>query len=113
MPADGNTTKAPLLIEGDGAVETLVINDYPRNRMSLDFMDALEAEVGRVADDPGVRAIVMRSAGTENFSVGMDLKQLPEGVNRKGSIEALLDQRLRVLAGIESLSSKSWRRSER
>lgn len=92
-----------MLIERDGAVETLVINDPPRNRMSLDFMDALEAEVARVAEDPGVRAIVIRGAGTENFSVGMDLKQLPEGVNRKGSIELLLDQRLRVLDAIENL----------
>ncbi|MBI3784626.1 MAG: enoyl-CoA hydratase/isomerase family protein [Deltaproteobacteria bacterium] len=103
MSADGNATEAPLLIEHNGPVETLVINDYPRNRMSLDFMDALEAAVARVADDPGVLAIVIRGAGTENFSVGMDLKQLPEGVNRKGSIEALFDQRLRVLDAIENL----------
>jgi enoyl-CoA hydratase len=81
----------------------LVINDHPRNRMSLDLMDALEAEVARVADDPGVRAIVIRGAGTENFSVGMDLKQLPEGLERMGSLEALLDQRLRVLDAIERL----------
>jgi enoyl-CoA hydratase len=101
--ADGNTTKAPLLIERDGAVETLVINDHPRNRMNLDFMDALEAEVARVVDDTGVRAIVIRGAGTENFSVGMDLKQLPEGVQRRGSLEAVLDQRLRVLDSIENL----------
>ena len=103
MSADRNATEAPLLIERDGAVETLVINDPPRNRMSLDFMDALEAEVARVADDPGVRAIVIRGAGDENFSVGMDLKQLPEGVRRKGSMEALFDQRLRVLDAIENL----------
>jgi enoyl-CoA hydratase len=50
-----------------------------------------------------VRAIVIRGAGTENFSVGMDLKQLPEGINRKGSVEALFDQRLRVLDAIENL----------
>ncbi len=94
----------PLLIQRDGPVETLLINDPPRNRMSLDFMDALEAEVGRIADDPGVRAVVIRGAGTEHFSVGMDLKQLPEGVARKGSLEALFDQRLRVLDAIAHLS---------
>lgn len=103
MTADGNATGVPLLIERDGPVETLVINDPPRNRMGLDFMDALEVEVARVADDPGVRAIVIRGAGTENFSVGMDLKQLPEGLQRMGSLEALLDQRLRVLDAIENL----------
>jgi enoyl-CoA hydratase len=92
-----------LLIERDGPVETLVINDPPRNRLGLDFMDALEVEVARVADDPSVRAIVIRGAGAEHFSVGMDLKQLPEGIGRKGSLEALLDQRLRVLDRIEHL----------
>jgi enoyl-CoA hydratase/carnithine racemase len=94
---------APLLVLRNGAVETFVINDPPRNRMSLDFMDSLEAEVARVADDADVRAIVIRGSGEENFSVGMDLKQLPEGVKRAGSIEAIFDQRLRVLAAIENL----------
>lgn len=93
----------PLLVERDGAVETLVINDAPRNRMGLAFMDALESEVARLAEDPDVRAVVIRGAGEENFSVGMDLKQLPEGIARMGSAEALFDQRLRVLDAIEHL----------
>ncbi len=80
-----------------------MINDAPRNRMSLEFMDALEAEVERVANDPGVRAVVIRGAGEENFSVGMDLKQLPQGIARMGSPAALFDQRLRILSAIENL----------
>ncbi|HVN64671.1 MAG TPA: enoyl-CoA hydratase-related protein [Candidatus Binataceae bacterium] len=101
--ADNSAATAPLLIERDGPVETLIINDPPRNRMGLDFMDLLEAEVARVAGDRGVRAVVIRGAGTENFSVGMDLKQLPDGIRRKSGIEPLLDQRLRVLDAIENL----------
>jgi enoyl-CoA hydratase len=66
-------------------------------------MDALETEVERIAKDSGVRAIVIRGAGAENFSVGMDLKQLPAGVARMGSIDAVFDQRLRVLRAIEEL----------
>jgi enoyl-CoA hydratase len=92
-----------LRIERRGAVETLVIDDAPRNRMGLEFMDALEAEVERLATDASVRAVVIRGAGTENFSVGMDLKQLPEGVRRMGSVEAVFDQRLRVLDAVENL----------
>jgi enoyl-CoA hydratase len=103
MSVDRDKSDGPLLIQRDGAVETLVINDAPRNRMGLEFMDALEAEVERLADDPGVRAVVIRGAGEENFSVGMDLKQLPEGVARMGGLEALLDQRLRILSAIENL----------
>jgi len=94
---------SPLLIERRGAVEVLTINDAPRNRMSLEFMDALEVEVARLAGDASVRAVALRGAGSENFSVGMDLKQLPEGIARMGSIEAVFDQRLRVLAAIENL----------
>jgi enoyl-CoA hydratase/carnithine racemase len=103
MSPDTKNHDGSLLIERDGAVETLVINDAPRNRMGLDFMDALEAEVARLVDDSGVRAVVIRGSGEENFSVGMDLKQLPEGVARMGSVEAVLDQRLRVLSAIENL----------
>ena len=69
MPDGKDTRERPLLVERDGAVETLVINDAPRNRMSLEFMDALEAEVARLANDSRVRAVVIRGAGEENFSV--------------------------------------------
>jgi enoyl-CoA hydratase len=103
MSAGRDIRERPLLVERDGAVETLVINDAPRNRMSLEFMDALEVEVERLATDSGVRAVVIRGAGEENFSVGMDLKQLPQGIARKGSPDALFDQRLRVLSAIEKL----------
>ncbi len=93
----------PLLVERDDAVVTLVNNDPPRNRMSLEYMDVLEARIEEIREDPSVRAVVITAAGDENFSVGMDLKQLPEGVKRLGSIEAVFDQRLRVLAAIERL----------
>ena len=86
-----------LLCEQDGAVLTLSINDAPRNRMSLAFMDALETEIGRIGADDSVRAVVIRGAGTEKFLVGMDLKQLPMGIQQKGSANALFD-RARELA---------------
>jgi enoyl-CoA hydratase/carnithine racemase len=93
----------PLLLERDGAVATVMINDPPMNRMSLEFMDELERRVDALASAKSVRAVVITGAGDANFSVGMDLKELPEGVRRKGSIEAVLDQRLRVLAAIENM----------
>jgi enoyl-CoA hydratase len=103
MSADPKAGEPPLLVERDGAVETFVINDAPRNRMGLEVMDALEAEVARVANDSNVRAIVIRGAGEEHFSVGMNLKQLPAGIERMGSPHAVFDQRLRVLAAVERL----------
>lgn len=103
MSSQSKSEKRPLIVERQGAVETFTINDAPRNRMGLDFMDALETEIGRVAQDSNVRAIVIRGAGEEHFSVGMDLKQLPKGIARMGSAEAVFDQRLRVLHAIENL----------
>jgi len=97
------TEKPALVLERDGAVAIITNNDAPMNRMTLEFIDALEETIEQLAGDVGVRAIVIRGAGEENFSVGMNLKQLGEGIERRGGIDALLDQRLRVLARIEQL----------
>jgi enoyl-CoA hydratase/carnithine racemase len=97
------TEDNPLLVGRDGGVVTLTINDPPRNRMGLEFMNDLERQVAELANDRTARAIVITAAGDENFSVGMDLKELPKGVQEMGSIEAVLDQRLRVLAAVENL----------
>lgn len=96
-----------LIVERDGPIVVLTNNDAPYNRMSLDFMDQLEATVEEIAADDGVRAVVITAAGEEHFSVGMNLKQLPEGAKRMGSAEAVFDQRLRVIANIENMG-KPW-----
>ncbi len=103
MPNSVDGSKPPLLLERDEAVATVIINDEPMNRMSLAFMDELEIVVERLSEDSSVRAVVITGAGDANFSVGMNLKQLPEGVKAKGSVEAVFDQRLRVLAAVESM----------
>jgi enoyl-CoA hydratase/carnithine racemase len=97
------TEERPLLVSRDDGVVTLTINDPPNNRMGLEFMNELEHHVEELAMDRSARAIVITAAGDENFSVGMNLKELPRGVAQMGSIEAVLDQRLRVLAAIENL----------
>ncbi len=96
-----------LLYEIDGAVAILTINDAPYNRMSLDFMDLLEEAVNRISIDHSIRAVVLTASGLDNFSVGMNLKQFQEGIERKGSSDALFDQRLKVIEAIE-LMQKPW-----
>lgn len=96
-----------LIVEQKGRVVTLTNNDPPHNRMTLDFMDELEVVIEKLADDASVGAIVIRGAGDEHFSVGMNLKQAGEGAKRKGSFEKLLDQRLRVISRIEHLPKPS------
>ena len=96
-----------LIFEIDDAVAILTINDAPYNRMSLGFMDALEEMVTKIEEDDSIRAVVLTAAGLDNFSVGMNLKQFSEGVEKKGSSDALFDQRLKVIAAIETMQ-KPW-----
>src|SRR5210317_593721 len=97
----------PFLLERQDAVAIIAINDAPFNRMTLDFIDQLEELVADIAADASVRAVVLTGEGLDNFSVGMNLKQLPEGIQRMSSPEALFDQRLRVIAAIENMG-KPW-----
>ena len=99
--------EAPLKCEQQNAVAVVTINDAPYNRMSLEFIDQLEAVVADIATDDSIRAVVLTAAGEDNFSVGMNLKQLPEGIQGMGSPDALFDQRLRVIAAIENMG-KPW-----
>lgn len=97
----------PLLFSLDGAVAIISVNDAPRNRMSLDFIDELETLVADIARDDGIRAVVITAEGLDNFSVGMNLKQLPDGIQRAGDPHTFFDQRLRLIAAIESMG-KPW-----
>ena len=95
------------ILEIDDAVAIITINDSPYNRMSLDFMDNLEEIVSQMEKDNSIRAVVLTADGLDNFSVGMNLKQFSEGVERKGSTDALFEQRLKVIAAIETMQ-KPW-----
>ena len=63
--------------------------------------------VNKISVDSSIRAVVLTASGLDNFSVGMNLKQLPEGIERKGSRDALFDQRLSVIEKIENMN-KPW-----
>jgi len=96
-------SKPPLRVDRDGAVLTITIDDAPWNRMSLEFMDELEALVDSLAADRSVRAVVITAEGDENFSVGMNLKQVAGKLGNKTDFFPVLDQRLRVLSAIETM----------
>jgi enoyl-CoA hydratase/carnithine racemase len=90
-----------------GAVKILSISSPPWNLMSMDFIDALEALVDEIAIDDDIRAVVLTGEGSSNFSAGMDLKQLPDGIERMGSARAVFDQRLKLIRSIETMG-KPW-----
>ena len=96
-----------VLLSVKNNVATLSINDAPYNRMTLEYMDELERLIPELGADNSVRALVFTGEGENNFSVGMNLKQIPEGIERMGSADAVFDQRLRVLDLIENLGKPS------
>jgi len=98
---------AALIVTRDGAVAVLINNRPPMNRMTLEYIDALEAVLPELAADPAVRALVFTAVGAQHFSVGMDLKQLMTGAEQRGGFGAVLDQRRRVLSMIESMRKPS------
>ena len=102
MTEKKNATK-PFLFTQEGAVAIVSINNPPMNPMSLEFFDKLEKLVPKLSTDRSIRAIVITAEGEDNFSVGMDLKQMAKVGNNRKRLQDILDQRLRVLSAIENI----------
>lgn len=96
-----------LVYERRAAVAVVTLNDPPHNRTSFAFMNELESLVDEIAADSGVRSVVITAAGDQNFSVGMNLKELVPVLGDRGRVDEILDQRLRVLSAIENIG-KPW-----
>ncbi len=82
------TTEGNLLRERrDGFVATLQIAHPPVNAMSIELLDALEEAFGRLAQDDGVRVVVLTGEGMF-FSAGADIKSAmasgPLGLLQRG-----------------------------
>lgn len=97
-----NETK-PFLLTQEGGLAIISINDAPWNKMTLEFMDQLEVLIPKLKADSSVRAVLFTAEGEENFSAGMNLKELGPILANPNKLEALFDQRLRVLSAIELL----------
>lgn len=76
--ATGNTDPAPAWVERQtiNGVATLTLNRAAQfNALSSEMMSALQAELKVVAEDAGVRVVVLAGAG-KAFCAGHDLKQM-------------------------------------
>jgi len=91
----------PYLFTVSNNVATFSINDAPWNLMSLEYIDRLEEQLPEVLADDDIRAMIFTGEGLDNFSAGMNLKQIPAGTKRAGSSEAFFGQRHKVLGMIE------------
>jgi len=80
-----------LRVTRDGPLATLTI-DRPERRNAVDLATwrALPRVVARLADDPGVRVVIVRGAGRQAFSAGADLDDVAALVGRPDEGEAFL-----------------------
>ncbi len=68
-----------LVIDREGAVATLTINrPDTRNAISLGMYQELPKLVRSVEDDPNVKVLVVRGAGTKAFAAGADIAEFEE-----------------------------------
>lgn len=100
-------TEPLLFTRRDDGVAIVSTNDDPLNRMTLDYVDRFSEVVDEIAADPTIRAFVVTAEGETNFSVGMNLKQLPEGIARAGDLDSFFDQRLDLIHRIETMGKPS------
>jgi enoyl-CoA hydratase len=63
--------------EQDGAVAVVTIDHPPVNALSAPLLEEFEAEVERLDQDDGVRAIVLTGAGERAFVAGADISEFP------------------------------------
>ena len=61
----------------DGAVAVVTIDHPPVNALSAALLEELEQELGRLDEDEGVRAIVLRGGGERAFVAGADISEFP------------------------------------
>ncbi len=92
-----------VLVHLEGAVVTIELNAPPYNLLGMALIDQLESAVTQADEDSEVRAVVLRGAGNENFSVGADIREFGAAAAERG-VKDFIGQRLRVIRRIETMS---------
>ena len=95
-------TNDPIRVMREGAVALIELNDPPYNRLGISLFDRLEETVDSLAEDPSVRALVVRGAGELNFSVGADIREFGVAASQRG-IKAFIEHRWSVIRRIETM----------
>jgi enoyl-CoA hydratase/carnithine racemase len=102
MTLNGTATD-PLLLDRDGPVATLTINRPDRlNALTFAMFARLPGLLAEVAASGGVRALVLRGAGTKSFSAGADISEFGSARSTAEQAAAYDDA---VLAAEESLAT--------
>jgi len=97
------STEDPIIVRREGSIAIVELHDPPYNRLGMALIDALESTIRQVDGDNEIRAVILRGSGEENFSVGADIREFGAAAGERG-VKAFIDQRLRVIRGLESMS---------
>lgn len=98
------TMSGELSIEKDGSIARLVFDhEERRNAITVDMWDAIPGAVQTLQEDPEVRVIIMRGAGSEAFVSGADISEFEK--TRTGNAgrdyDALTARAFAALRGLE------------
>jgi len=75
-PSDA-TPRAPLvLIDWQGSVAIVTLNNPPLNVLTIQLLDELRERVLELSKDPRVRAVVITGSGERAFSGGADVREM-------------------------------------
>lgn len=96
-----------LLRADDGAIATITLNDPGRlNALSTAMLERLEAEFARIANDPGIRVVILKGEGRA-FCAGHDLREMTAARQSedggRAAFEALFALCTRVMLSIVRL----------
>jgi enoyl-CoA hydratase/carnithine racemase len=87
----------------DGPIATLTLNRGERfNALSRAMLDALGAELDRIARDESVRVVILAAEG-RGFSAGHDLKEMRAHVGEESWQRELFDECSRVMVALTQL----------
>jgi enoyl-CoA hydratase/carnithine racemase len=99
---EAQTATEPVLLRNDaeGVVGLALNRPKAFNSLSMELLGALETEIGKIAEDPSARVVVITGIGRA-FCAGHDLKEL-KAADSEG-VRAIFERCSRVMLGLTRL----------
>lgn len=94
--------RIPIVVSRDARVATVELNAPPHNPLGMALIDRLERVIEEIAEDKTIRAVVIRGAGGQNFSVGADIREFGLAAAERG-IRDFIEQRHRLIRRLETM----------
>ena len=90
-----------ILVERHGAIAKLVINNPPMNIVTVGLIRQFSALLDQLAEDDGVRVVVLTGTGQRSFCAGSDVKEMHTITGRGAMVEQKLVNENRVYSQLD------------